>query len=72
MITCPTSRADAEDGSLVRLFVDGVQVAQGTAASPVDFLTLDVLTDGEHELTATAEDAAGNPQRPVGAIDDYH
>ena len=58
-IASPTVRVDADTGSLVRLFIDGVEVDQGTATSPVDF-TLGPLADAEYAVTATVEDPSGN------------
>ncbi|MDJ0601662.1 MAG: Ig-like domain-containing protein, partial [Crocosphaera sp.] len=57
----PTLEITAEVGSTVKLLQDGEEIAQLTAnlEGKVEF-TLDALTDGIYEFTATATDTAGN------------
>lgn len=55
----PNFDADAETGSLVRLFVDGTQVARKKASSPVQ-INARKLADGQRTIHAIAEDVAGN------------
>ena len=64
----PGLRGSAETGSQVHVFVDdptcsGTAAATGTAvvfAQPNGIVLVDALSEGSHELTATATDAAGN------------
>lgn len=63
----PTFTADADSGSLVRLFVDDQETASETANSPVS-LTVDALADGNYSVHAIAEDTAGNVSDPTTAI----
>ncbi|MBM4005276.1 MAG: phosphatase PAP2 family protein, partial [Planctomycetes bacterium] len=55
----PTATGDAESGSTVELYVDGVLAGVGTANSPWSIATGD-LTDGTHKLAARVIDPAGN------------
>jgi hypothetical protein len=55
----PTFSVDAESGSLVKLFADGVLVGEGIANSVVE-ITASELVEGVYGLTATATDLAGN------------
>jgi hypothetical protein len=55
----PTATGDAESGSTVELYVDGVLAGIGTANSPWSIATGD-LTDGTHKLAARVIDPAGN------------
>ena len=52
-------RTVADEGSLVRLSIDDIVVAEAVASSAIDFTT-PALTDDWHEIVATAEDVAGN------------
>lgn len=50
-----------EDGSTIRLFVDGIQqTSTGTCASSVWTITTDVLAIGTHSAAATQTDVPGN------------
>ncbi|MCB1231934.1 MAG: hypothetical protein KDN19_16820 [Verrucomicrobiae bacterium] len=56
----PTFTGDAEPGTLVVLFdSEGNAIGQGVANSPW-MITTDPLPDGNHEVTASASDSAGN------------
>ena len=57
--TTPTFAVSAENGSLVRLYIDNVIVAQGTGA-PGLMLTAPVVSDGTHQIKVVAQDGAGN------------
>ena len=59
-ITTPTFKVDAPAGSIVRLYADGTQVGQATANNGPVFITSTALAAGTHQITATAEDVAGN------------
>ena len=65
--TTPTFKVDAPTGSIVRLYADGVQVGQATANNGPVFITTTALAAGTHQMTATAEDVAGNVERGGGA-----
>ncbi|MEX2214855.1 MAG: putative Ig domain-containing protein [Phycisphaeraceae bacterium] len=56
----PTIDVAAEAGSVVELFVGGVSAGSTVAAGGVVSFILSLLPDGQHSLTATATDAAGN------------
>jgi YD repeat-containing protein len=57
----PVLRVVAEDGSLVRLMLDGSEVANGVASGAVDLEVNSLgLFPGSQTWTATAEDLAGN------------
>jgi hypothetical protein len=59
--TTPTFTGTAEAGSLVRLFVDGVERGSATATSTGSYtITTSVLPTGTHTVTARATDAVGN------------
>jgi hypothetical protein len=59
--TTPTFTGTAEAGSLVRLFVDGVERGSATATSTGSYtITTSVLPTGTHAVTARATDAVGN------------
>ena len=54
-------QVSAEPDSIVRLYRDGREVAVAPASDPVEFeLNLGGLGDGMYQITATAEDLAGN------------
>lgn len=55
----PTFSVDAELGSLVMLFANGVLVGQDVANSVVE-ITASELADGVYDITATATDLAGH------------
>ncbi len=65
-----TPRIDvtAISGTFVRLYVDNVEVAQGTASPTVQF-TLPLLSDGLHDIKAVAEDGANSAPSPILTID---
>ncbi len=68
--TKPTINGAAEANSTVEIFVDGVSIGATTADQDGDWsITLtDALSDGGHEITATAIDAAGNVSEPSAAL----
>ncbi|MBN2024807.1 MAG: tandem-95 repeat protein, partial [Pirellulales bacterium] len=55
----PTLSADAESQALVQFYANGTWIGEGIAASPVS-ITAPALADGDHAITATATDLAGN------------
>jgi PhoPQ-activated pathogenicity-related protein len=55
----PTVSVAAEVGSIVTLYVNGSPVGQ-QVASPTAVFTLAALGDSSYQITATAEDGAGN------------
>lgn len=57
--TTPTVHTQWEPGSLVRLFVDGLEVAQAITPSP-DGFDLGPLAQGSFEISVEVEDLAGN------------
>jgi hypothetical protein len=60
-VTTPTFTGTAEAGSLVRLFVDGVERGSATATSTGSYtITTTALATGTHTVTARATDAVGN------------
>jgi PhoPQ-activated pathogenicity-related protein len=65
-----TPRIDvtAISGTFIRLYVDNVEVAQGTASPTVQF-TLPLLSDGLHDIKAVAEDGANSAPSPILTID---
>lgn len=71
-VTAPTFGGSAEDGTIVTLYdTDGVTVlGTGVALGGAWRITSTVLTDGVHDLTVRAVDAAGNasPASPVLAL----
>ncbi|NQU09335.1 RHS repeat protein, partial [bacterium] len=53
-------RVDGEAGSLLRLFVEGVEVAQGTpGGGPLDYAVA-LIGEGDQRISTSVEDAAGN------------
>jgi PhoPQ-activated pathogenicity-related protein len=58
-INTPRIAVSAETGSLIRMYVDDVQVTQGTA-SPGFQLALPTVADGVHLVKAVSVDGAGN------------
>ena len=73
----PEITGTAEPGSTVTVIVDGEPIGETTADEDGDwtFTPTTPLTPGEHEITATATDPAGNvsdPSAPVGVtVPDY-
>lgn len=64
----PVVRGFAEPGAIVRLLVDGVEVGQTRGTNDSWELSTGTLSQGQHVITATAEDADGNVSelsRPV-------
>jgi len=61
--TTPTLAAEAETQALVQFYAADVLVGEGVATSPVSVTTTE-LVDGDHVLTATATDLAGNVSGP--------
>ncbi|HEX8180902.1 MAG TPA: chitobiase/beta-hexosaminidase C-terminal domain-containing protein [Pyrinomonadaceae bacterium] len=66
--TALTFNGTAEAGSTVKLFVDGVQVASGTATGGAYSLTANSVAVGTRSVTATATDAAGNISAASAAL----
>ncbi len=56
----PTIRVTGEADSTISLFVNGVLSTQGVATAGTVDLTIPLLPDGTHQITATATDIAGN------------
>ena len=54
------SRSPPRPAAIVRLYADGNQVGQATANNGPVFITTTALSPGSHQITATAEDVAGN------------
>ncbi len=59
-ITTPTFKVVAPANAIVRLYANGTQVGQATANNGPVFITTPPLTAGTYQITATAEDIAGN------------
>jgi hypothetical protein len=68
MVTTPKITGDAETGSLVALTssLNGA-VGSGTANSPF-MITTSMLSNGVHQITATATDLAGNASGPSAPL----
>jgi hypothetical protein len=66
--TTPTFAGTAEAGSTVKIFDGATQVGSGTAnaGGAYDITTTGALGDGDHGITATATDAAGNESPASG------
>ena len=58
--TTPTFKVAAPANSIVTLYANGVQVGQATAYNGPVFITTTTLAAGTYQMTATAEDVAGN------------
>lgn len=56
-LTTPSFIVAGAPASVVTLFVNGVQVAQGSGGTPI---SIPALPDGDHEVYASIIDAAGN------------
>ncbi len=63
----PTIRLVADAGTMVTLFVEGVEVGQEQSMGRVDF-PLGPLAEGDYELTAMTEDWAGNASSISAAV----
>ena len=59
-LTTPTFKVSAPADSIVRLYADGTLVGQATTNNGPAFITTTSLSEGTHQMTATAEDVAGN------------
>ncbi len=59
-ITTPTFSVKAPANAIVRLYSDGTLVGTATANNGPVFITTVSLSAGPHQITATAEDVAGN------------
>jgi hypothetical protein len=61
-VTLPTFTGTAEAASTIRIFSDGTQIGTGvaTAGGTYSINATTALTNGSHNITATATDAAGN------------
>jgi hypothetical protein len=67
--TTPTFAGTAEAGSTVKIFDGVTQVGSGTAnASGAYDITTGALGNGDHGITATATDAAGNESPASGPV----
>ncbi|MCT4610093.1 MAG: Ig-like domain-containing protein, partial [Pelagimonas sp.] len=65
----PTFTGTAQVGSTVRIFVDGVEIAQGVAVDGTYSLTpADRLADGTYAITATATNAEGEASAASAAL----
>jgi hypothetical protein len=64
-IATPVFRVSGQGSELVRLLVDGVEVASGEANGVLN-LQASSLVDGRRHVQATAEDVAGNISPPSG------
>ncbi|MBF2079997.1 MAG: DUF4347 domain-containing protein [Synechococcales cyanobacterium T60_A2020_003] len=68
--TTPTFDGTAEANSTVEIFVDGVSVGTTTANGSGNWsFTAGAIADGNHTITATATDAAGNTSPDSSALD---
>lgn len=65
----PTVIGTAEFGSSVSILVDGVEVGTDTADPNWSFNLIVPLTEGAHEITATATDIFNNESAPSGSVD---
>ncbi len=59
-LTTPTFKVTAPANAIVRLYADGTLVGQATANNGPVFITTTSLSEGTHQMTAAAEDVAGN------------
>jgi autotransporter-associated beta strand protein len=59
-VTTPTFSGTAEDGATVRLYDGAVLIGSAVAAGGSWSITASTLSDGDHTITTTATDAAGN------------
>ncbi len=67
-ITTPTFEVDAPANAIVRLYANGTQVGQATANNGPVFITTATLGAGTYQMTATAEDLAGNVSTPAAPV----
>ena len=65
--TTPTFTGTSESGSTVKLWSDGVQVGESVTLDGTYTITAAALTDGLHNVTATATDGAGRASSPSTA-----
>jgi hypothetical protein len=66
--TTPTFAGTAEAGSTVTIYSDGVAVGSGPATGGAYGITTSALSNGPHNITATATDAAGNVSTLSGTL----
>src|SRR4051794_9588888 len=64
----PTLSGTAEDRSTVTILVDGAERGNAVAGGGRYEVTVAPLADGTHDLTAVAQDAAGNRSGPSDAL----
>ncbi len=64
----PAFTGSAQSDATVRLFVDGVERGSGTATGGAWTITTTALSDGPHQITATATDADGRASSPSPAL----
>lgn len=67
-VNTPRIDVTAISGTFIRLYVDNIEVATGTASPTVQF-TLPLLPDGLHDIKAVAEDGANSAPSPILTID---
>ncbi|TVS15865.1 MAG: hypothetical protein EA424_15210 [Planctomycetaceae bacterium] len=68
-IQAPAFQGTGEPNALVRILADGVIIGQGTVTSDGLWeVTVEPLRDGQYEITAQFEDAAGNISDPTPAM----
>ncbi len=67
-VNTPRIDVTAVPGAFIRLFVDNVEVAQGTATPTVQF-TLPLLADGLHDIKAVADNGVSTAPSPILTID---
>ena len=66
--TTPTFKVTAPANSIVTLYANGVLVGQATANNGPVFITTTSLVAGTYQMTATAEDVAGNVSAVAGPV----
>ncbi len=66
--TTPTYKIDAPANAIVRLYASGVLIGQATATNGPVFITASTLAAGTYQITATAEDLAGNVSSPAAPV----
>ena len=66
--TTPTFKVAAPANAIVTLYANGVQVGQATANNGPVFIATTTLAAGTYQITATAEDVAGNVSAPAAPV----
>ncbi len=66
--TTPIYEVDAPPNSIVTLYASGVQVGRATANNGPVFISTTTLAPGTYQMTATAEDVAGNTSTPAAPV----